>query len=240
MTDRSPERSLPLPAWRGVNPGAPREHVHPTAVVTQHSVHPRAALNRCRVPKPVGVQNSVPFGFSPRLPDTDEVLPSHDRPKIAFVASLTRAPPDGDGVLRHHRADGYIAARKSPALAEEHFRDAEDAWQDAGRPGKPRFVMVTFFSLADPDRAAEWIKTYYAFRGPLADQIARENLTTPDAIKGAIRDFENIGVDEMIFLPCTPEIAQLDKLADVIAYSPHRVRLQPSGAKGQDVAVTRW
>lgn len=114
-------------------------------------------------------------------------------------------------------ADGYIAARESPALAEEHYRDAEDAWRSEGKPGKPRFVMVTFFSLADPERAAEWIKTYYAFRGSLADQIARENLTTPDAIKGAIRDFESIGVDEMIFLPCTPEIEQLDKLADVIA-----------------------
>ena len=113
-------------------------------------------------------------------------------------------------------ADGYIAARESPADAAEHYRLAEESWRDAGRSGRPRFVMVSFFSLADPVEAAAWARHYYAFRGPLADKIAESIVSTPEGIRESLQTFEAIGVEEMIFMPCSDEIAQVEALADVV------------------------
>jgi hypothetical protein len=39
---------------------------------------------------------------------------------------------------------------------------------------------------------------------------------TPSAIRNAVRQFAEIGCDELIFVPIKPDIAHLDGLADIV------------------------
>jgi alkanesulfonate monooxygenase SsuD/methylene tetrahydromethanopterin reductase-like flavin-dependent oxidoreductase (luciferase family) len=114
--------------------------------------------------------------------------------------------------------DGYIAGGAPPPMARQGYALAEQAWKAAGRTGTPRFVTGMYWSLG-PDaaeRAGAYIRNYYAFTGPMAEQIASSVASTPEAVKGAIQAFADVGVDELICWPCIPELDQVDRLADLI------------------------
>ena len=114
--------------------------------------------------------------------------------------------------------DGFIAGGAPPPMARQAYELAEKAWKDAGRTGTPRFVAATYWGLG-PDaaeRVGAYIRNYYAFAGPMAEQIASSVPTTPEALKRAIQGFADIGVDELICWPCIPDLEQVDRLADLI------------------------
>jgi alkanesulfonate monooxygenase SsuD/methylene tetrahydromethanopterin reductase-like flavin-dependent oxidoreductase (luciferase family) len=114
--------------------------------------------------------------------------------------------------------NGYIAGGAQPPMARQGYELAEKAWKDAGKPGKPRFVAATYFGLG-PDaaaRAGAYIRNYYAFAGPLAEQIANGLPSTPEAVKGVIQAFADVGVDELICWPCIPDLDQVDRLAELV------------------------
>jgi hypothetical protein len=101
-------------------------------------------------------------------------------------------------------------------MARQAYNIAERAWQDAGRPGKPRFVTAMYYGLG-PNAAegvAAYIHNYYP--EPLAGQIVKAVPTTPEAVKGAFQAFANVGADELICWPCIPDLDQVDRLADLI------------------------
>jgi alkanesulfonate monooxygenase SsuD/methylene tetrahydromethanopterin reductase-like flavin-dependent oxidoreductase (luciferase family) len=114
--------------------------------------------------------------------------------------------------------DGYIAGGAPPPMARQGYEVAEQAWKDAGRSGTPRFVAATYWGLG-PDaaeRAGTYIRNYYAYAGPMAEQIASSVPSTPEAVKGAIQAFADVGVDELMCWPCIPDLDQVDRLADLI------------------------
>jgi len=114
--------------------------------------------------------------------------------------------------------DGYIAGGAPPPMARQGYELAEQVWKTAGRTGKPRFVAGMYWGLG-PDaaeRIGAYIRNYYAFMGPMAEQFASSIPTTPEAVKGAIQAFADVGVDELICWPCVPNLDQVDRLADVI------------------------
>jgi hypothetical protein len=57
---------------------------------------------------------------------------------------------------------------------------------------------------------------YYAFLGSMAELIASAALSTPDAVRTAIKEYDTIGVDELILLPCLPDLDQIKRLADIV------------------------
>ncbi len=63
----------------------------------------------------------------------------------------------------------------------------------------------------------EYLRDYYAFTGPFAEKIAAGLLTTPQAIAGFLRGYEEAGCDEMVLFPAIPDIAQLERLAAVLS-----------------------
>jgi len=114
-------------------------------------------------------------------------------------------------------ADGFISGGTAPDFARQLYSLAEQSWQAAGRPGKPRFVTSLYFGLG-PDaaeEAANYIRDYYSFMGPAAENMARAIPSTPAALKAAIQGFEAIGADELIMWPCIPELDQVDLAADI-------------------------
>lgn len=115
--------------------------------------------------------------------------------------------------------NGYISGGAGPDAARKGYSLAEQAWKDAGRPGKPRFVAATYYGLG-PDaaeKAAQYIHRYYAFAGPGADRIASSVPTTPDAVKSTIQLYSDMGVDELILWPTIPDLSQVGLLAEQVA-----------------------
>ncbi len=114
-------------------------------------------------------------------------------------------------------ADGFIAAG-NVATVEYLFQTVLESWEAEGRPGSPRLAGVASYALGPnaADQVGGYIRHYYSFLGDAAEQMARNAISSPEAVKDAIRDMEGIGMDEVVFLPSVAEMDQLERLADII------------------------
>ncbi len=113
--------------------------------------------------------------------------------------------------------NGFIAGGRDPKGTQQFFQLAEESWKGAGRPGKPRLVGCFYYALG-PDakeRAGAYLRNYYSFIGPMVDGMINSLPLTTDAIKGRIQAYEEIGADEVIIWPCTPDLEQFDQLAEL-------------------------
>ena len=115
-------------------------------------------------------------------------------------------------------ADGFIAGGGPPEQAQAAHGVVEEAWRNLGRAGKPRFVTATYFGLGPnaADRAADYIRSYYAFLGPAVEGFAQSIPSTPEMVKGTIQAFADVGADELVLWPCIPDLDQVDRLADLL------------------------
>jgi alkanesulfonate monooxygenase SsuD/methylene tetrahydromethanopterin reductase-like flavin-dependent oxidoreductase (luciferase family) len=127
----------------------------------------------------------------------------------------------GDSGPAHARmaryADGYVHGGGPPRAFASSAARAMAAWRDMGRPGVPRLWGQGYFALGDADRGAAYLRDYYAFTGPFAERIAAANLTTSRAVRDFIRGYEAEGCDELVLFPTVSDIAELDRLAEVVA-----------------------
>jgi alkanesulfonate monooxygenase SsuD/methylene tetrahydromethanopterin reductase-like flavin-dependent oxidoreductase (luciferase family) len=91
-----------------------------------------------------------------------------------------------------------------------------ETWREAGRDGAPRLV-VTVYSAGGrnaPDRAHGYMRDYYGFLGEArAEELAGYVLTSPARLTEAYQELNEAGFDEMILLPCSAEIDELEPLA---------------------------
>ena len=115
-------------------------------------------------------------------------------------------------------ADGFLAAGTNPSAVAEAYQTAVDAWQAEGKPGKPRLAAVCSYALGPnaADVVGGYIRHYYAFLGPVAEQMAQNAVSSTEAITGLIHDLDGIGMDELVFLPSAADMSQQDRLADVV------------------------
>ncbi len=116
-------------------------------------------------------------------------------------------------------AEGYVQGGGPPKSFARAADKARAAWADAGRPGKPQLWAQGYFALGEEatKAGAKYLRDYYAFTGPFAEKIAAGLLTTPQAIAQFLRGYEEAGCDEMVLLPTSPDLDQLDQLAAVLA-----------------------
>ncbi len=111
--------------------------------------------------------------------------------------------------------NGFISGGGGPQAANEGFRAAEKVWNEAGRAGQPRLVGCTYIALG-PDgltRGGDYIRHYY---GAWGDMIAKNLPGTLEAVKGVIQAYADTGADELILWPTTPDLGQVDQLADML------------------------
>ena len=116
-------------------------------------------------------------------------------------------------------ADGYVHGGGPPRTFERAVSKMETAWSDLGRAGRPRLWAQGYFSLGSRDeieRGRAYMRDYYAFTGPFAARIAEGMLATPQAVAQFVRGYAEAGCDELVLLPASDDLAQLDRLADVI------------------------
>jgi alkanesulfonate monooxygenase SsuD/methylene tetrahydromethanopterin reductase-like flavin-dependent oxidoreductase (luciferase family) len=114
--------------------------------------------------------------------------------------------------------NGYIGGGGYLPMVNECFRMAEQAWQRAGRPGKPRLIADLYFGLGPEavTRSSAYLLEYHAALGPMAQQMAQGVLFSPEAIRAEIQAYEEIGADEVLMMPCIAELDQVHRLIDSV------------------------
>lgn len=113
---------------------------------------------------------------------------------------------------------GWTAGGGGPDMAAPFVQRVRSAWERAGRSGEPRLAALTYFSLGQDvaEDSLAYLRGYYAFLGPYADQIAEGALRTPDAIREAVTKFTDIGITELYFDATVASPDQVDRLAEVV------------------------
>jgi alkanesulfonate monooxygenase SsuD/methylene tetrahydromethanopterin reductase-like flavin-dependent oxidoreductase (luciferase family) len=114
--------------------------------------------------------------------------------------------------------DGWIAGGAPPDQVAQSVEGVRQAWEAAGRPGKPRLAGLGYFALGpDAEQAAQsYLKDYYGFLGDIADAIVGAAAKDADTVRQYVAAFADVGLDEYIFFPCSPEPEQVDRLAEVV------------------------
>ncbi len=112
-------------------------------------------------------------------------------------------------------ADGFISGGVAdPNGVRGMYRIVEQAWQAAGRAGKPRLVSAIYCAIGTRERAGEYLQSYYGAR---AERMVQGMPVTAAAIQDRIRAFADIGVDELMLWATIPELDQVDRLAELLS-----------------------
>src|SRR5439155_10412434 len=67
---------------------------------------------------------------------------------------------------------GWTAGGTPPEQVAPFAERVRAAWKDSGRPGDPRIVALSYYSVGEEDAAKGYITDYYAFLGDFAQQMA--------------------------------------------------------------------
>lgn len=184
----------------GLGIGGGREDDHEAAGVDMRGLGRRmddhlAVLRR--------IWSDPDVGPAPTRPGGPEVLFGAFRP-----AALARVARWGDGLL----------AAAPPQWAGHLFRTVEQDWRTAGRPGRPRIVAQANAALGPQsviDDARTALAAYYAFTGD-PTRVQNGLLTTPTEIRDTIRQYGELGADEVMLYCWANDPDQVDRIADLI------------------------
>lgn len=113
---------------------------------------------------------------------------------------------------------GWTSGGLPPDAVAGMIQQAQSAWSEAGREGKPRIVALAYFSLGATEAPSrEYLLDYYRPAGDeMAEMVAGSALRSEEAITGAVSAFADVGVDELILDPTVPDPDQVDQLAAVV------------------------
>jgi alkanesulfonate monooxygenase SsuD/methylene tetrahydromethanopterin reductase-like flavin-dependent oxidoreductase (luciferase family) len=115
-------------------------------------------------------------------------------------------------------ADGWIMGGGTPDMFAQAAAAVDQAWQEAGRPGKPRKLTLAYFALG-PDARAQadnYLLHYYAWFGDIASQIAAGAAVSAEMVKSYAAAFESAGCDEIIWVPTGSTLDQVRLLAEAV------------------------
>jgi alkanesulfonate monooxygenase SsuD/methylene tetrahydromethanopterin reductase-like flavin-dependent oxidoreductase (luciferase family) len=150
-----------------------------------------------------------PVGPTPFTPGGPEVIIG------GFVpAAMRRA-----GRMAHGLRSFAFAA--DTAVHLERYAIAKQAWDEAGRPGRPRLIAACNFALGPGahDAFVKHAHAYYGYDQALLDDALSSNApTSPKAILEFIEKCEADGIDELVFTTVTADtMTAMHELADVVA-----------------------
>ena len=112
--------------------------------------------------------------------------------------------------------DGYIGPSMPAEMVAGSFEQARAAWQEHGRAGAPRLVAICYFALGDPDQGRANVHDYYSFLGEAAEMIAGTVRTTRDEVRQAVKEFGDMGADELVFNSGTDNLDDVAALAEIV------------------------
>jgi len=114
--------------------------------------------------------------------------------------------------------DGWIMGGGTPDMFAQAAAGVDEAWHEAGRPGRPRKLTLAYFALGPEARtqADNYLLNYYAFAGEMAQQVAASAAISAEMVKAYAAAFEANGCDEIIFIPTASRPDQVDLLAEAV------------------------
>ncbi|TYB69135.1 LLM class flavin-dependent oxidoreductase [Nonomuraea sp. PA05] len=127
------------------------------------------------------------------------------------------APPALARVARW--GSGYVCPAP-PGFAGGLFELVRRQWKDAGRPGEPLLVGQVNVALGpEPTvaQARESLLRYYAFAPDLAAQSVRAMATTAAGVRDVVAAYRDLGAHEVMLSCWSDDLAQLDRLADLLS-----------------------
>jgi alkanesulfonate monooxygenase SsuD/methylene tetrahydromethanopterin reductase-like flavin-dependent oxidoreductase (luciferase family) len=116
--------------------------------------------------------------------------------------------------------DGYMApGGGEPESMVKMWQQIEQAWREAGREGKPRWVGASYFALGPNalDHATRYINANYGYNPELAARRLRSLPSSRQAVEDSIKRQADMGVDEFILRPCAEDLDQMELLAEIAA-----------------------
>ncbi|MGZ6980191.1 MAG: LLM class flavin-dependent oxidoreductase [Acidimicrobiia bacterium] len=155
------------------------------------------------------VEGLPPVGPEPVQPGGPPLLTAAMGPR-----SLGRSAVWADGLA------GWDLA-PDPAGVAATFRRAEAAWVSAGRAEPPWLSTSSWFALGDG--AADRLFTYaYEYLSSFGDRAARAmaalcRLSDAGAMRETVAALRETGCDELVLVPTTTDISELDRLLAVVA-----------------------
>jgi len=152
-------------------------------------------------------------------PVSEEVGPVGPPPARAGGPELLIGAYSPPAIQRVGRwADGFISGGiPNPEQVRQMFDLVEEAWRTEGREGRPRFVSCFYYALGpNAERGGDYIRDYYSYFGPGADDMARSIPSSPEVIQSLIQSLGDVGADEVICWPTVAELDQVDRLAELV------------------------
>jgi probable F420-dependent oxidoreductase len=148
-------------------------------------------------------------------PDT---MPPSPQPVDGTIPILVggTSPAAVHRVVEH--ADGWTAGGMPPDAVHQFATTVQDAWQQAGRQGRPRIVALTYFGLGDTEQESRHnLLDYYQFAGEqMATMVADNALRSSDAVRAAVDAYRDAGIDELVLDPSVADPGQVDLLREVV------------------------
>ena len=151
-------------------------------------------------------QGIGPIGPAPARAGGPEVLIGGYLPLVA-----RRVAAWGDGFMSPGGGDpAKMAALWGRILA---------AWEEACRPGRPRWVTGSYYSLGPraEENADAYIQANYGFSPDLVKRNRGNIPTTRDALLDQIRRREDAGATEYLLRPVVEDLPALETLAEAVA-----------------------
>lgn len=111
---------------------------------------------------------------------------------------------------------GYVGGSMPAEMVAQAFDGARAAWTNAGREGAPRLVAIAYYAFGDSEKGVGNVRDYYSNMGEAADFIASTVRTSAESAKAAVKEFEAIGADELIFNPALDDVDEVARLADAV------------------------
>ena len=114
---------------------------------------------------------------------------------------------------------GWVQGGGGPEQFKHAVDEITTAWRAGGRSGKPHLQAGVRFAFGD--NAREYVVrdagNYYGSRDPSrVDRMAAEAAMDADSARRAVAAFEELGADEVVFSPSSPDPAQIDMLAKAL------------------------
>jgi alkanesulfonate monooxygenase SsuD/methylene tetrahydromethanopterin reductase-like flavin-dependent oxidoreductase (luciferase family) len=124
----------------------------------------------------------------------------------------------GRAMLRMARlADGYVhGGGPARSFASAALR-VRAAWEDVDRPGSPQLWAQSYFGLSDPEQGDDYLRDYYRFTGAFVEKVVAANLRNPLQVRDYIRSYEEAGCENLVLLPTTTGLDEVDRLAEVVS-----------------------
>ena len=148
----------------------------------------------------------------------DRIGPAPSRPGGPPLLVAGYAPRAIERAAR--LADGWSMGVGTIQQFREGLAILRRAWAEHQRGGQPRTLAMAYFALGRGGRATARrdLQHYYGWLGPdVASGIADGALTDPDAVGHWLGDYAEAGAEQVLLMPCSPELDQVDLLTEAVS-----------------------